>query len=117
MVAAKLEVQREFGARELLVFRVLSGPFERLKGLLGTKADADPVALMGCSSVHTVGMAYRLDIAFVGRSGAVLAVWRSVPPGRLLANSRAWVTLERPHRRGTWLAQGEMVRMTLRKDG
>lgn len=117
MSAMRLEVKREFGVGELLVFRVLSRPFERLRGLLGTRADADPVALMGCSSVHTVGMGYRLDIAFVGRSGTVLAVWRSVPPGRLLANRRAWMTLERPHRRGTWLAQGEMVQMTLRKDG
>jgi hypothetical protein len=112
-----LEVERGFGVGELLSFRVLSSPFDRLRGLLGTGSDAGPVALMGCSSVHTIGMGYRLDIAFVGRSGTVLAVWRSVPPGRLLANRRAWVTLERPHRRGTWLAQGEKVRMTLREDG
>jgi hypothetical protein len=113
----KLEVRRSFGSSELLRFRALTRPLERLRGLLGTASDAEPVALVGCSSVHTIGMRYRLDIAFVGRSGTVLEVWRSVPPGRLLAHRRAWVTLERPHVRGSWLARGEMVRMTLREDG
>lgn len=107
-----LSVERGCGVRERLLFRVLDGPLERLRGLLGTTGDAPPVALMGCSSIHTFGMRYRIDVAFVGSSGIVLEAWESVPPGRVLGNRRAWVTLEQPHRRGPWLARGERLSMT-----
>ncbi len=110
-MAGLLEVRSRYTGGEKLVFKALDSPLERLKGLLGTGPDAQAVALMGCSSVHTVGMRYRIDIAFVGWDGAVLEVWQSVPPGRLLSNRQAWVTLERPHRRGVWLARGEQVEM------
>lgn len=106
-----LVVERELGNSERLVFRSLRSPAERLRGLLGTSPHAEQVALVGCSSVHTFGMRYRLDIAFVGSSGVILEVWRSVPPGRVIGARRAWVTLERPHRRGPWLVRGERVRL------
>lgn len=106
-----LVVERLFGSAERLVFRSLRRPAERLRGLLGTTPRAAQVALVGCSSVHTFGMRYRLDIAFVGSSGVVLGVWRSVPPGRVIGARRAWITLERPHQRGPWLVRGERVRL------
>lgn len=107
-----LEVRRQYAGGELLLFRMLQTPLKRLRGLLWTKPDAAPVVLMGCSAIHTFGMRYRIDVAFVSRSGLVLEVWRSVPPGRLLSHRRAWATLERPHRRGSWLAKGEKLRIT-----
>ena len=97
------------GGNGAQVYRALDGPIERLRGLLGTGPDAHQVALLDCRSVHTFGMRYRLDIAFVDRGGLVLDSWRSVPPGRLLGNRRAWMTLERPHRRGPWFARGERI--------
>lgn len=111
-MGATLVVRRGFAHHEELEFRLLDRPLGRLRGLLGTTSEAAAVALVGCACIHTIGMRYCIDVAFVGSSGIVLEVWRSVPPGRLLGNRRAWVTLERPHRRGTWLARGEKVQMT-----
>ena len=104
------------GGNERLTFRALVGPLERLRGLLGTGPDAQPVALVRCGNIHTIGMRYRLDVAFVSAQGVVLEVWRSVPPARLLGNPRAWMTLERPHRRDGWLAAGEQVDISLVKE-
>lgn len=106
-----MEVVRPRALGERLLFRALDSPIARLRGLLGTTADAPAVALMRCASIHTFGMRYRIDVAFVASSGVVLEVLRSVPPGRRLANRRAQVTLERPHRCGAWLVSGEQVSM------
>lgn len=103
----------ERGVRDgaTLSFRALRSFLQRMRGLLGTGVTAEPVALVGCSSIHTFGMRYRIDVAFVGRAGQVLDVYRSVSPGRLLSHERAWLVLERPHGRGSWLMPGECVRI------
>lgn len=105
--------------RDKMCFRVLDGFWSRLRGLLGTDAHATPVALVGCSAIHTFAMAYRIDVAFVARDGLVVASHRSVPPGRLVSHGGAWVVLERPHARGRWLAAGEVVEMVgnVREEG
>ena len=105
------------GVRESLDFEALRMPWERLRGLLLTRPDAHPVALLGCGRIHTFGMRYRIDVAFVGASGLVLDVWRSVPPGQLLGDERARMTLERPHGRGPWLVAGETVETVLLDGG
>lgn len=107
-----LEVRRACPPCDVLRFRVLRRPLERLRGLLGTDGRARPVALVNCHSIHTFGMRYRIDVAFVTLEGLVTEAWCSVPPGRLLGSKGAWVTLERPHERRRWLAQGERVFMT-----
>lgn len=86
---------------------VLSTWRERLRGLLGTGSEAGPVMLTLCSSVHTFGMRYPLDIAFVGERGEVLLVCRRVEPGRVRAHPRARCVIERPAREGSWLEEGE----------
>ena len=96
---------------DYLRFRVLDRPLQRLRGLLGTDGDADPVVLLDCDAIHTFGMRYRIDVAFVERGGLVLGAWNSVPPGRHLRCKGAWAALERPHERGRWLARGEHIRM------
>lgn len=100
-----------------LVFVALDRLGERMKGLLGTTSEARPVALVPCASVHTFGMRYRIDVAFVSKEGVVLDVWRSVPSCRLLCHGRAWITLERPHRRGPWLRVGEELSLRLVESG
>ena len=110
-MARTLEVCRICFPHDRLCFRVLDRPLQRLRGLLGTDGDAEPVALVNCHAIHTFGMRYRIDVAFVERDGLVLDAWNSVPPGRLLRCKGAWVTLERPHGRGRWLAHGERVDM------
>jgi hypothetical protein len=101
---------------EPMTFRALSRHLERLRGLLLTDCDAEPVALLGCSSIHTFGMAYPIDVAFVGRGGVVLEARRAVGPGRVLRNRRAAMTLERPQTKAPWLAAGDRV-LILREEG
>ena len=88
-------------------FSVLSSWLERLRGLLGTGGDARPVLLVRCGSVHTFGMRYSLDVAFVGERGEVLLVCRDLDPGRVCAHRRARCVIERPAREGEWLEEGE----------
>ena len=73
----------------------------RLRGMLGRR----PIAASGlplvmafprCSSVHTCFMAYPIDIAFIDRSGNVLACYENVRPWRMCSCPGAWAALERP---------------------
>jgi hypothetical protein len=110
MSVSRLLIKRS-GVRTPLEFRALTRMRERLVGLLGSGPDARPVALVRCSSVHTWGMRYRIDVAFLSREGEVLRVVRALPPGRVLSCHGSWLVLERPHGRGAWLRQGECVRI------
>jgi uncharacterized protein len=73
-------------------------PLARLLGLaLLERARAGPGLLIPrCRSVHTFGMRFRLDIAFLDRRGAVISWRRGVRPGRLLFERRAVSVLELP---------------------
>ena len=92
-------------------FKVLDSLWDRLKGLLGSDRDAAPVLLMSCSSVHTFGMRYPLDLAFVGRDGKVLLSCMDVAPGQLLSEPGAFCVLERPSASNPWPQEGECVYM------
>ena len=108
--------RRRCGESEELMFRALLGPWERLRGLLGTDADAEPVALVGCSSVHTFGMRYPLDVAFVSREGVVLKTKR-VWPGHVVRCPHGSYVVERPACCGSWLREGERVGLALLGQG
>lgn len=85
----------------------------RMRGLLGT----DPnwgggnkvLALIPCKSVHTFGMQYSLDIAFVHKNGIVLQAYTDVPPNKRLSCKTAYFTLERPHSGNAWLNTGDKI--------
>lgn len=85
--------------------------FERLKGLLGTSEDADPVALVRCRSIHTFAMSYPIDIAFVDEGGRILGAVRSLAPNRVASSPGAFITLERPAADGPWFEEGERLSM------
>ena len=87
--------------------RVLGTWLERLRGLLGTGPDAAPVMLVRCRSIHTFGMGYALDVAFVGERGEVLKVERGLEPRRFAAHPEACCVMERPARDGPWVEEGE----------
>lgn len=89
--------------------RALRSRQERLRGLLGTDANADGVALCGCSSIHTWGMRYPLDVAFVTRDGEVLKSCRGVPPKRLVSAFGARYVFERPASKLPWPSVGSWV--------
>jgi len=57
----------------------------RLVGLLGTAAIADGGGLwiVPCRSVHTLGMRYPVDVAFLDARGIVVGVLEGLPPNRV----------------------------------
>ena len=89
--------------------RTLRSWQERLRGLLGTDDNADGVVLCGCSSIHTWGMRYPLDVAFVTRDGEVLKSCRRVPPKRFVRALGARYVFERPASSLPWPSAGSWV--------
>jgi uncharacterized membrane protein (UPF0127 family) len=81
--------------REVAIAR---GVRARLLGLaLLPRSRAGPGLLIpGCSSVHTFGMRFALDIYFLDRSGCLLREERAVPPCRIVACAGASAVLELP---------------------
>jgi uncharacterized membrane protein (UPF0127 family) len=91
---------------------VAAGFVQRLAGLLGTcEGDVTPAVLAfpKCASLHTFGMRFPLDIAFLGRNGAVLRSERHVPPGMVLSCLDSCLALERPSSGSAWPVLGERV--------
>jgi uncharacterized membrane protein (UPF0127 family) len=78
--------------------RIAVSPPARLLGLAGLRPDQAGGGLLipRCLSVHTFGLRFRLDVLFLGRSGAVIEERRDVPPGRVLCCRRAAAVLEAP---------------------
>lgn len=92
--------------------------FARARGLLGTNANwgdgSRILVLAPCKSVHTIGMRYALDIAFVDEQGIVLRSERTVKPGRLLSCRGTAFVLERPHDRATpWPEAGSSISLEI----
>ena len=75
--------------------KVLTGSLARMRGLLFSKRGAGAVALVPCGDVHTFGMKYAIDIAFVGADARVIRSYRSVEPGCRLRCCNAAATIER----------------------
>jgi uncharacterized membrane protein (UPF0127 family) len=57
----------------------------RLRGLLGTSslAPGDGLWIVPCVRVHTVGMRYPLDLAFLDADGTVVGCVDALPPNRV----------------------------------
>lgn len=89
--------------------RVLGSWVERMRGLLGTGPKVSAVMLPRCRSIHTYGMRYPIDVAFVARDGEVLRVVRSLGVGSCAAHPDAFCVLERPSREGDWVREGERL--------
>ncbi|HXS46373.1 MAG TPA: DUF192 domain-containing protein [Solirubrobacterales bacterium] len=70
----------------------------RLLGLAWLdREEAGPGLLIPrCSSVHTFGMRFALDLVFLGRDGRPSSVSRDVPPGRFAFDRCAVSVLELP---------------------
>lgn len=84
---------------------------ERLCGLLFTDPDNVTRLLIPCHDVHTFGMRYPLDIAFISREGEVLDVHRNVSTMRRIKNKDASLVAERFSRSGDWLKTGDVIRI------
>ena len=100
------------GGRATLRLLVLERWRDRLVGLLGTRRGdvrSRPVLLAGCASIHTLGMRYELDVAFVDSRGVVRGAWRALPPGRVVSAAGAGCALERPSVEGPWPRVGDRL--------
>ena len=53
---------------------VAHAPAERVRGLLGRDGIEGALLLPHCRSVHTLGMRFPIDVAFLNRQGKVVAV-------------------------------------------
>jgi uncharacterized membrane protein (UPF0127 family) len=70
----------------------------RLVGLalLSRERAGDGLLIPDCSSVHTFGMRFSLDVLFLDDEERVLEIRRGVPPGRVLRCPGAMAVLELP---------------------
>ena len=81
---------------------IATGLRVRLLGLAHLSLDeAGPGLLIPrCSSVHTFGMRFALDLYFLGKGGELLAVWREIPARRVVSCRGAKAVLEIPTSEG-----------------
>ncbi|RZA12902.1 MAG: DUF192 domain-containing protein [Lysobacteraceae bacterium] len=63
----------------------------RMRGLLGRPPlqQGEALLITACSSIHTVGMRYPLDVAFVDAGERVVKLCRNIPPLRAAWSWRA----------------------------
>jgi uncharacterized membrane protein (UPF0127 family) len=63
---------------------VAASPWRRMRGLLGRSlAPGDGLVIVPCWGVHTIGMAYPIDVVHVDRQGVVRRVLRELAPWRI----------------------------------
>ena len=105
----KTAVHAQRFEHHLSAFQVLTTWLKRLRGLLGTTEDANPVALMRCRSIHTFAMPYPIDIAFVDEGGLILDAIRALAPNKHASSPGAFITLERPAADAPWFEAGERL--------
>jgi uncharacterized membrane protein (UPF0127 family) len=70
--------------------------WERTRGLLGRAPlqSGEGMMINECRLVHTLGMGYPLDLAFLDASGCVRKLLRNVRPARIAGSLHAERTLE-----------------------
>lgn len=91
------------------VWRATSA-FERMRGLLGRPqlASGQGLLLAPCSSVHTIGMRYPLDLIYLSADWRIVRQIMHLSPWRLSACMRARMVLE--------LATGSIMQLGLEND-
>lgn len=95
LVVTNLTRERRIGDR----VRLADSWWSRLRGLLGRGPleTGEGLLLAPCRAVHMFGMRYPLDVAFLDRRGAVVAIYHSLAPGSGPRwHRRAAVALEVP---------------------
>lgn len=100
MREGKIYLCAENGAQTLLLERVMrtGNMLERMRGLLWREPLLSGEAMMidRCDSIHTCGMRYPLDLAFMDATGKIRRLVRSLKPWRVAACYAAYMTLEMP---------------------
>ncbi|MCL2333138.1 MAG: DUF192 domain-containing protein [Actinomycetia bacterium] len=94
----------------------------RMRGMLGAGVAAqqgEEIFLIApCRRVHTMGMSFALDVAYIAADGRVLRATRGLKPGRVpAACPSAVAVLERRASAGAWLSPGQFVELGIRSRG
>jgi uncharacterized membrane protein (UPF0127 family) len=94
--------------------RTASTFLSRFAGLLGTAAIADGEGLwiVPCRSVHTLGMRYPIDVAFLDVRGIVVGILEGFPPnrvGRVFRDARGALELRSGILAATGTAPGDRL--------
>lgn len=84
---------------------------ERLRGMLFRDPDDVTRILIPCHDIHTFGMRYPIDVAFISRDGHVLEVHRNVSTKKRIKRKDASLVAERFSRSGEWLKEGDVIRI------
>ena len=73
-----------------------SNPLERMRGLLGKAPLQKDQALLitSCSSVHTVGMTYPIDLVFLDKHWKIRKIVKSLVPWRMAWSFSSSMVLE-----------------------
>lgn len=75
--------------------RIAKTFWSRLVGLLGCAPQLNSgLLIQPCTSVHTLGMRYPIDVAFLARDGSVLKLVQSLAPMRVAYCRQACLVLE-----------------------
>lgn len=90
---SRLEVRSDAGGAQVFVARSFRARLLGLALLSDLPLDC-ALLLPGCSSVHTFGMRFRLEIRFLDERGAVVRRESRVPAGRMLREPGAAAVLE-----------------------
>ena len=89
----------------------------RLRGLLGRDGFEGILMLAPCGGIHTFGMRFPIDVAFVSSDGRVLSAHRNVSSRRRLRCRRAVITLERAaDSAAPWYRKGDRIRIDIGAD-
>jgi len=88
--------------------RVAERAWDRTRGLLGRPRieGTEGLLILRCSSVHTVGMRYPIDVVFLDRHGCIARIVESLGPMRMAICIGAANVLE--------LAAGQARRLALK---
>lgn len=94
--------------------RTASTFLTRFAGLIGTAALAEGEGLwiVPCRSVHTLGMRYPIDVAFLDARGGVVGILERLPPnriGRLFRGARGALELKAGILAATGTAPGDRL--------
>ncbi len=70
--------------------------FERMRGLLGSSPlkDNEGLLIVPCSSVHTFGMRFTIDLIFLDKNWTVVKIVKTLKPWRMAFSRKASMVLE-----------------------
>lgn len=82
----------------------------RMRGLLGAGRGDGLLLIAPCKGIHTYGMRYPIDAAFVDREGVVVLVRRALEPGSRVACKAASLVIERRYiEDAAWFELGDEI--------